>query len=290
MDVRDVFAFEKSHIKGAIHLPQEILLQQINSIPTNRTLIVYDETGKKGHQALRTLLGAGFKDVTNISGGHTSLQRQARTTGFTHIEINLLPVDLKTVDKETSEVEEKIVAKVNNENALIVVDVRTPGEFEGGAYPDAINIPLDDLMERLKELGENTAREIIVYCASGARSAYAQRTLTQLGYSNVKNGGGIAAMMASQNTKASEASSSNEPMVVDVRTVKEFQGGAFPGAINIPLDELQMRIIELGSKSREITLYCASGARSAYGQRELQQLGFTKVKNGGGIMQMMRTV
>ena len=290
VDVRDVFAFEKSHIKGAIHLPQEILLQQINSIPTNRTLIVYDETGKKGHQALRTLLGAGFKDVTNISGGHTSLQRQARTTGFTHIEINLLPVELKTVDKETSEVEEKIVAKVNNKNALIVVDVRTPGEFEGGAYPDAINIPLDDLMERLKELGENTAREIIVYCASGARSAYAQRTLTQLGYSNVKNGGGIAAMMASQNTKPSEASSSNEPMVVDVRTVEEFQGGAFPGAINIPLDELQMRIIELGSKSREITLYCASGARSAYGQRELQQLGFTKVKNGGGIMQMMRTV
>ena len=288
MDVRDVFAFEKSHIKGAVHLPLEILLQQINSIPANRTLIVYDETGKKGHQALRTLLGAGFNDVTNISGGHTSLQRQARTTGFTNIEIDLLPVELKSLAEDASKQEEKKEVEVVDENSLIVVDVRTPEEFEGGAYPDAINIPLDELMERLEELGDNTAREIIVYCASGARSAYAQRSLTQVGYSNVKNGGGIAAMMANRNTKPPVKSSSNKPMVIDVRSAEEFKGGAFPGAINIPLDELQLRIIELGDKSREITLYCASGARSAYGQKGLQQLGFTNVKNGGGIMQMMR--
>jgi rhodanese-related sulfurtransferase len=54
------------------------------------------------------------------------------------------------------------------------------------------------------------------------------------------------------------------------------------------LDELQMKIDELGNKSREIVLYCASGARSAYAQRGLMQMGFTNVKNGGGIMQMMR--
>ncbi|HEY3373163.1 MAG TPA: FAD-dependent oxidoreductase [Prolixibacteraceae bacterium] len=291
IDVRDVFAFEKSHIKGAIHLPLEILGQQINSIPSNRPVIVYDETGKKGHQALRTLLGEGFKEVTNISGGHTSLQRQARTVGFKHLQIDLLTVELKSLEAEKQEPsipKEEAVATAKDENSLLVVDVRTPGEFVGGAYPDAINIPLDELMERLEKLGSNADREIIVYCASGARSAYAQKMLSELGYSNVKNGGGIAAMMSGLNKKSSISSSSNEPVIVDVRTVEEFKGGAYPGAINIPLDELQMRVIELGDKSRDITLYCASGARSAYGQRGLQQMGFTNVKNGGGIMQMMR--
>jgi len=288
VDVRDVFAFEKSHIEGALNMPLEVLAQQINTIPANRMVIVYDETGKKGHQALRTLLGVGFKDVTNISGGHTSLQRQARTVDFKNIQVNLLPVELKSLEEETSKTEEKTVAKSRDVNSLLVVDVRTPDEFEDGAYPDAVNIPLDELMERLDELGENAAREIVVYCASGARSAYAQRMLMQVGYSNVKNGGGIGAMMASRNTKPAASGPSNEPVVVDVRTPQEFAGGAYPGAINIPLDELQMRIIELGSKSREITLYCASGARSAYGQRGLMQMGFTNVKNGGGIMQMMR--
>ncbi|MDP2891022.1 MAG: FAD-dependent oxidoreductase [Bacteroidota bacterium] len=288
VDVRDVFAFEKSHVKGALHIPLELLPEQINSIPANRTVIVYDETGKKGHQALRTLLGAGFKDVTNISGGHTSIQRQARTVGFKYLQIDLLPVELKSLEEETPEVEEKAAVKAQDKNSPIVVDVRTPEEFEDGAYPDAINIPLDELMHRYKDLGNNAAREIVVYCASGARSAYAQQMLMNLGYTNVKNGGGLSAMMARRNTEPSANAPSNEPIVVDVRTSEEFQGGAYPGAVNIPLDELQRRIAELGSKSREITLYCASGARSAYGQRGLLQMGFTNVKNGGGIMQMMR--
>lgn len=292
VDVRDVFAFEKTHIKGALHIPLELLPEQISSIPANRPVIVYDETGKKGHQALRTLIGAGFTDVTNISGGHISLQRQARTVGFKHIKIDLLPVEEKSVEAEsekTEKTEEKTAEKANDFSSLIVVDVRTRGEFEYGAYPDAINIPLDELMHRYEELGNNPSREIVVYCASGARSAYAQQILMNMGYTNVKNGGGINAMMARRNAKpASTSSSTNSKLIVDVRTPEEFRGGAFPGAINIPLDELHMRVDELGNKSREIILYCASGARSAYAQRGLMQMGFTNVKNGGGIMQMMR--
>jgi len=287
VDLRDVFAYQKSHIKGAVHIPLEVLPQQIKTIPAGHPVIVYDETGKKGHQALRTLLGAGFKEVTNISGGHTSLQRQARTLGFKHLSIDLLPVELKTLENEVSKVEEKTREKAADEKSPIIVDVRTPNEFQSGAYPGAVNIELDQLMERYGELGNNKSRDIIVYCASGARSAYAQRMLAQLGYSNVKNGGGIASMMAQRSTKVSAAAVSSEPLIVDVRSKEEFSGGAFPGAVNIPVDELPKRIGELGSRSRELTLYCASGARSAYGQRVLLQLGFTNVKNGGGLMQMM---
>jgi len=288
IDVRDVFAFEKSHVEGAVNIPLEVLSQQINSIASNRQLIVYDETGKKGHQALRTLVGAGFTDVTNISGGHTSLQRHARAVGFKTIEIELLPVESKSIEAEEKKTEEKIEKKTIDVNSPIVIDVRTVEEFEEGAYPDSINIPVDELNYRFEELGENASRDITVYCASGARSAYAQRILMQMGYANVKNGGGISSMMAGRNIPSSASNSTSEPIVVDVRTPEEFLSGAYPKAINIPLDELHARVNELGNKTRDITLYCASGARSAYGQRVLQQLGFTGVKNGGGIMQMMR--
>ena len=287
VDVRDVFAFQKSHVKGAVHIPLEVLPQQIKTIPAGHPVIIYDETGKKGHQALRTLLGAGFKEVTNISGGHTSLQRQARTTGFKHLKIDLLPVVLKTLEEEVPKEADKTTEKAVADNSPIVVDVRTPHEYQSGAYPGAVNIELDELMERYGELGTNKSRDIVVYCASGARSAYAQRMLAQIGYTNVRNGGGIAAMMAQRTTKPAAPTVSNEPIIVDVRSTEEFSGGAYPGAINIPVDELQHRIGELGSKSREITLYCASGARSGYGQRVLLQMGFTNVKNGGGLMQMM---
>ena len=94
-------------------------------------------------------------------------------------------------------------------------------------------------------------------------------------------------MMAQRNVKAAAPTVSAEPLIVDVRSTEEFSGGAYPGAVNIPVDELQNRIGELGSTSRDLTLYCASGARSGYGQRMLLQMGFTNVKNGGGLMQMM---
>lgn len=288
IDVRDVFAFEKSHVKGAIHIPLEVLAQQKQSIPSNRMVIVYDETGKKGHQALRTLIGAGFNDVVNISGGHTSLQRQARATGFKYLQIDLLPIETKSISESENKTQEIVIEpKAKDINSTLIIDVRTPEEFATGAYPEAINIPLDELGERYMELGNNAAREIVVYCASGARSAYAQRMLSQIGYRNVKNGGGIAAMMSRRNSPIQQPNVASTPLIVDVRTPDEFHSGAYPGAVNIPLDELQSRVGELGGKSRDITLYCASGARSAYAQRALMQMGFTNVKNGGGIMQMM---
>jgi len=291
LDVRDIFAFKKSHVEGAIHLPLELLLQQISSIPANRPVIVYDETGKKGHQALRTLIGAGFSDVTNVSGGHISLQREARAVGFKNISIDLLPIEKKTIGEEVVEkAEEAVETKAVDQSSTLIVDVRTVAEFRTGAYPDAINIPLDDLMHRRAEFGSDLNREIVVYCASGGRSAYAQRQLMQLGYSNVKNGGGLSSMMAHRpvDTKVEPEKVSNEPLVVDVRTVQEFNGGAFPGAKNIPLDDLMHRQNEFGSdKKREIVVYCASGGRSSYAQRMLMQLGYTNVTNGGGLMHMM---
>ncbi|MDP4268659.1 MAG: FAD-dependent oxidoreductase [Bacteroidota bacterium] len=287
VDVRDIFAYEKSHIEGAIHIPLEMLSQQIGSIPVGRPVIVYDESGKKGHQALRTIVGAGIQDVTNISGGHTSLQRHARAIGFKNINIELLPIVTKSIEEEAGEQKAEATTQSANDNSPIIVDVRTVEEFRTGAYPGAINIPLDELPSRYQELGNRADRDITLYCASGARSSYAQNILLQIGYTNVKNGGGIAAMMAKRNQSQQKAAPVNTPLIVDVRSPQEFAGGAYPGAVNIPLDELPRRIHELGDKSRDITLYCASGARSSYAMQALMQMGFTKVKNGGGIMQMM---
>jgi rhodanese-related sulfurtransferase len=60
-----------------------------------------------------------------------------------------------------------------------------------------VNLPLDVLGDHISDLGP-LDRDIVVYCASGARSAYAQRILMQVGYSNVRNGGGIMDMMYSR--------------------------------------------------------------------------------------------
>lgn len=195
IDVRDVFAFEKSHVKGAVNIPLELLAERMNELPSDSTLIVYDETGKKGHQALRMLLGEDFIRVYNVSGGHTSLQRHARGLGFSQIQIELLPVEAKQIGEKAVKEEEVMAEAKTEQHAPIVVDVRTVGEFRSGAVPGAVNIPLDELESRSVELGSDLDREITVYCASGARSSYAMQFLMQNGFRNVRNGGGIMQMM-----------------------------------------------------------------------------------------------
>ncbi|WP_017754680.1 FAD-dependent oxidoreductase [Calidifontibacillus oryziterrae] len=198
VDVRDVFAFDKSHVEGAINIPLEILLSKLDELPKNKLIFVYDQTGKKGHQALRTLVGAGFTNVFNVSGGFASLSGYVRAVTPTNFQLELPAPEPKRIG-EKSNVEENNVdtveIKEEESNGPLIVDVRTAGEFAFGAYPGAINIPLDELQSKVDKLGKKD-REIILYCQSGARSAYAVQILKTYGFTNLENGGGLSRMMA----------------------------------------------------------------------------------------------
>jgi rhodanese-related sulfurtransferase len=68
-----------------------------------------------------------------------------------------------------------------------VLDVRTPAEFMGGSVPGAINIPLQEIPQRVGEI-KKMAQPLVLCCASGNRSGQAQGYLTQLGVECVNGG------------------------------------------------------------------------------------------------------
>ena len=72
-------------------------------------------------------------------------------------------------------------------------------------------------------------------------------------------------------------------LLVDVRTPAEFASGHLPDAINIPVQELSARLVELGPRDRTIVLYCRSGARSARAARSLEQAGFENLYDLGSM-------
>jgi len=200
IDVRDVFPYEKSHVDGAVHIPLEDLPEVISDLPANKQILVYDSTGKKGHQALRMLLGAGRTNVLNVSGGFASLS--GYVNALTPVNFRLvLPApepkrigDISHADKQSAS-SAAPEEKKKETNETLVVDVRTTEEFSYGAYPGAVNIPLDELEMRMGELG-GTDRKIILYCASGSRSSYALKILKAFGFVNLENGGGLNRMMS----------------------------------------------------------------------------------------------
>jgi len=76
-------------------------------------------------------------------------------------------------------------------------------------------------------------------------------------------------------------------LVLDVRTHEEFRTGAWPGAVNIPVQALGARLGELPG-DRPIVVYCASGMRSASATAALRRAGFKDVVNAGGLGNMPR--
>jgi phage shock protein E len=75
----------------------------------------------------------------------------------------------------------------------LVVDVRSPAEFAAGAYAGAVNIPIEQVQQRLAEFGD-VKHPVVVYCRSGHRSRLAKAILEKNGYSDVTDGGGLTGM------------------------------------------------------------------------------------------------
>ncbi len=74
------------------------------------------------------------------------------------------------------------------QDGAVIVDVRTPGEFQGGHIKGSVNIPLQSLQGSLGKIPKN--KTVITCCASGMRSASAKSLLKSAGYAEVHNGGG----------------------------------------------------------------------------------------------------
>ncbi len=85
------------------------------------------------------------------------------------------------------------VEAYRGEADAVLLDVRTPEEFWAGHIPGSRNLPLDSLDGAEFILGPEKERPVYVYCHSGSRSRQAAVLLGRLGYSHVKDIGGIAA-------------------------------------------------------------------------------------------------
>jgi len=81
------------------------------------------------------------------------------------------------------------IKEIINQETVTIVDVRTPGEFMGGHVSNSINIPLNEVPDRVEEF-KSLSKPIVVCCLSGGRSGQAAAFLKANGVDEVYNGGG----------------------------------------------------------------------------------------------------
>lgn len=97
----------------------------------------------------------------------------------------------QTIKNITVEEAHTIIETTKNDNSLVIIDVRTPEEFNQEHITDASNIDFrsDNFKEELNRLDKN--KTYVIHCRSGARSAQALEIMRELGFREVYNMGGI---------------------------------------------------------------------------------------------------
>jgi len=81
--------------------------------------------------------------------------------------------------------QEELLELIDAEDEILILDVRTQQEYDGGRVPGAVLIPHAEVMDRFEEIVEFMDKPVVVYCEAGGRAGRAESNLREAGFTNL---------------------------------------------------------------------------------------------------------
>ena len=180
------------------------------------------------------------------------------------------------------------MTRINNskdKSKHLILDVRDATEYSKGHLDYAINIPLEELRMRMGEIIDLKDMPAYIYSRLQDDSFPAAQILVEYGFESVFNAEGTEEYHYNQVDfstirvhKVRNSPDSKNFFLIDYRTPSSYQVEHFKGAVNIPIGEIPNNIHLLPkNKDKPIVIYCNTGVASAWGAKELVELGFTNI-------------
>ena len=188
VDVRTPNEFRNGHAKGAINVPLDKIDSVGRKVKKDQEVVLCCASGMRSRTAMKTMKHQGFTRLLN-AGPWTALRLILAVTMLS------LTSCAQTTGSQNLDVD-SFAASISPE--VLLVDVRTPGEWKEGVIEGAIMVDFygDGFMEVMMAL--DSEKPWIIYCRSGNRSGQALEKLNAAGQVNVKDlQGGVKAWVAS---------------------------------------------------------------------------------------------
>lgn len=258
----------KGYIPTSISIPDTEFEKKAELLPKDKKalLIFYCEgpACKLSHSSARKAEKLGYTNVVVYPGGYPDW--------ITHEGV------YESVGTEY------VREKLEKGEPLVLIDARPLNKFLEGAIPGALSIPDSVGDARMGLLPADKKSEIVYYCGGfdcklshssavrAKKAGYATVKVYEAGYPawtekygaaqkvEVKSGGADGTIDPAQFQKIM-AENPASIQVIDVRDPDEFASGHMPGAVNIPVGQLEKRVAELPA-NKPVVFVCSTGARS----------------------------
>ena len=267
IDARPSRRYDSGHIPGTVNLSHSKFDKTTDLLPADKgSLLVYYCQGPKcslSHKSAYKAEALGYTNVKVYTGGYPDWAKNGGLKGVSSKYVK------KLVDKKAD---------------VLIVDSRPARKAKKGFVPGAIIIPDSQFKKMTDKLPADKGKEVIFYCG-GLKCKLSPKSAAKaiaLGYTNVKvyqvgypawkkaygakkaasiKAGADGDTITIESFQAILKGSPDSIHMIDVRDADEFATGSFPGASNIPVDELEDKIASLPS-DKPIVFVCATGARS----------------------------
>jgi rhodanese-related sulfurtransferase/predicted metal-dependent enzyme (double-stranded beta helix superfamily) len=227
LDVREEGVFAKKHLLLASNAPLWRLELVINALVPRRAtpIVVTDLDEHLAHQAAGKLARMGYRDVSVLAGGTLAWEAAGyEVYSGTNVPSKALgevvETTLHTPTIEAAELQRRLAAGQD----VVVVDSRTPEEFQAFSVPGAHSVPGAELVYRIRELAPNASTQVVVNCAGRTRSIIGAQTLINAGIPNpvasLKDGT-MAWLLSGQELAHGRATSNPQPSPQSLAIARE---------------------------------------------------------------------
>jgi DMSO/TMAO reductase YedYZ molybdopterin-dependent catalytic subunit/rhodanese-related sulfurtransferase/glyoxylase-like metal-dependent hydrolase (beta-lactamase superfamily II) len=208
VDVRAASETADGTLPGATEIPLAVLAESLDALDRDQPVVTYCASGYRSQIAASTLVAAGFRDVSDLLGGYAA---------WSGADLPVAPGGGGTAASRTPQVSARR-AHALIEAGAVLLDVREPDEWTDGHAPNAVLMPMGEVLTRREELP--TDRPIVVVCRSGGRSAAITDSLRARGYDAANLTGGMCAWTAAGLPTLTSTSQSLDPEDLYARAVE----------------------------------------------------------------------
>jgi rhodanese-related sulfurtransferase len=182
IDLRPAKVAEQGHIPKSVALDEGGLDKMKDQFPKHMAapIILYNQDASlaSAEEAFKKISGWGYKQVSVLSGGFAAWEKAGKQVAKGPAESKITYVrKLQPGEVDIAAFKEEVMKPAAG---TLILDVRTPKETAAGLLPNALNIPMEDLEQRLSDVPKG--KTLFVHCSTGVRAEMAYNILEKAGY------------------------------------------------------------------------------------------------------------